>query len=99
MSTIRFRRSHDLGAEGARDIAEQVVADLETRYGGTHHWEGSVLHFERGGISGSLTVSDDAIELELTLGLVMQPFRSSIESVVAERLDELLSSPSSRGST
>lgn len=90
MSTIQFRRNHQLGAERAREIAEQVVADLENRYGGAHHWDGSVLHFERGGISGRMQVADDMIDLNLKLGLAMRPFRASIESVVSERMDKLL---------
>lgn len=90
MSTIHFRRSHDLGADRARQVAESVVRDLKSRYGGSHHWDGSVLHFDRGGISGKLAVAEDSIDLRLTLGLVMRPLKGRIEAMVSQRMDELL---------
>lgn len=90
MSKIRLERRHDLGAGRVREIAEAIATDLGNQYGGNHHWEGSVLHFDRPGISGRLAVDDDRLTLDMELGLLMRPLRGRIETAVARRMNELL---------
>lgn len=93
MSTVRIERRHDLGEQRIRAIAERLAADLEAEYGGTYHWQGSVLHFDRPGIAGTLRVGGNRLELRLRLGLMLRPLGGRIESIAARRMDELLADP------
>lgn len=90
MADIKLHREHQLGLEGARAAADQMVAKLKERFGVTGRWDGNDLHFDRSGVSGVLHIAAKAVDLEVTLGFLLKAMRGPIEGAIHEQLDSLL---------
>ncbi|MCD6679363.1 MAG: polyhydroxyalkanoic acid system family protein [Burkholderiaceae bacterium] len=63
----------------ARVAAQRVADDMAQSFEMESEWDGNALHFERSGVSGSLTVSRDRVVLDAQLGGLVGLFRASIE--------------------
>jgi len=82
MGEITVRQRHALGLAGAKRVAESIARRLQADYGGTYAWSGDTLSFERTGASGELTVTRDRLDVHLSIGLLLTPFRAQIEREV-----------------
>jgi len=89
MADIELRRAHGLGLEGARRAAEQLSADLGRKLDLRGHWEGNVLHFDRPGVAGMLTITPRDLHLEVSLGYLLKAMKPSVEKSIVEHLDAL----------
>ncbi len=87
MSTLRFARSHELGLDTARSNAQRLADDLRDKYDLVNDWQGDVLHFRRAGLCGTLTVTDQQIQLEARLGLLLAVFAPRIEARLASNFE------------
>lgn len=92
MSHIVLKRVHGLGRRKAVKRLKELVAALHEEYEFEGTWKGQVLHLERGGATGLVQVSDDAVEIDVKLGLLLRPLRRTIEARIAARLDEIFPS-------
>jgi putative polyhydroxyalkanoate system protein len=90
MADIRIARPHGLPVSRAKAAAQAAADDLARDYAVTSRWQGDTLHFQRSGVQGSIEVSPSQIALEITLGILLKGFKSTIEKSVGKRLDELL---------
>ncbi len=90
MPDIDVRRAHTLGLEGARRIADKLVADLGRKFDLRGDWKGNVLHFQRPGVTGSLTVGERDLHLTVALGFLLKAMKGSIERAVLSELDQAL---------
>jgi putative polyhydroxyalkanoate system protein len=90
MNTIRLVRRHHLSVKDAKKIAQKTADDLAQEYGLASEWEGDRLVFKRSGVDGSMHVDEQQIELSVTLGFLLMPFKFKIEQHIERRLDELL---------
>jgi putative polyhydroxyalkanoate system protein len=90
MPDIRIARAHSLPLSRAKAAAQAAADDLAQRFELSSRWEGDTLHFRRSGVQGRIEVSATQIALEISLGLLLKGFKSSIEQSVGKRLDELL---------
>jgi putative polyhydroxyalkanoate system protein len=93
MADIEITRVHNMGLAAARAAAAQVADHLGRKFGLKGHWQGNVLHFERPGVSGSLTVDDRDLSLSVALGFLLKAMKGSIESAVREEIDKVLVAP------
>lgn len=90
MSHISIHRLHRMTQKNAKQAAVQVARELETEFELSCRWAGNTLSFERPGLSGTLVVSKQAIDIEIELvGLVLGMLRTRIEAGVEEQLDRL----------
>src|SRR5579864_6502737 len=89
MATIAIDRTHDLPHDKARNLAERLATDLAQRYGFAWRWDDDDIRFQRPGVSGFLHIGASQIRLDITLGLLLAPFRASIEKQVNAELDRL----------
>jgi putative polyhydroxyalkanoate system protein len=89
MADIELHRIHNLGLAAARAAAVRMEADLGRKFGLKGAWQGNVLHFERPGVSGSLTISAEDLRISVALGFLMKAMKASIENAVARELDTL----------
>ena len=90
MADIQVKRNHKLGLEEARRAAEEIAENLKERLQTAYHWDGEHLRFKRSGAEGYLWVTEDIIEITITLGLMFKPMRGLIEGKVVEFLDRKL---------
>lgn len=86
--SIHIRRHHKLSTEQARQVAEELVQDLAERFSVDHHWEDTVLHFERGGVDGQIRIEDQAIDIQAQLGFLLSYLQPAIEREIHRYLDQ-----------
>ena len=88
MSEIHIRRTHNLSADKVRAGAERIAAELQQRFQLETGWEDNQLVFSRTGLTGTLQVEPEAIEIRLQLGLLLSVFRRQMETEIHRFLDE-----------
>ena len=86
--SINIRYPHDKPQEEARKLAEKVAEELSREFSMTYHWEGDILHFERTGVSGQLSVVPGEVVVEAKLGFLLSALKPRIESEVKKFLGE-----------
>jgi putative polyhydroxyalkanoate system protein len=90
MADISIHRKHKLGITKAKQVANKVAKDLETKYELDSEWDGHTLSFSRTGVQGTLTVSKDSIDCEVTLGFLFKAFKGPIQNEMEKNFDKLL---------
>lgn len=90
MASISIQRRHCLGLAQARQRVGELAHALEQDLGATWRWQGDELRFERAGASGCVRVAEDRLEVEVSLGLLLRPFREKIAAQIGDRLDSLI---------
>lgn len=86
MADISIVQEHSLAPHQARAAAQQVADKIACEYDLACTWRGDVLHFERSGVQGSLTLGAQQAELVIKLGFLMGGFAPMIEARVAEKM-------------
>ena len=90
MATISIAKKHRLSHKKAKDAAEEIARDLKSRFALDYAWNGDRIDFERPGVSGSMQVSNDQIQLDVSLSFLLTPIKQSIEREIHAQLDRLL---------
>ena len=88
MPSIDIRRPHQLSIADARAVVDQVAARMHEKFGMTGQWQGDTLEFSRAGISGSIAVEGNAIQVRAQLGMMLTPLKGMIEQEIRRKLDE-----------
>ena len=89
MADIDVRRVHNLGLKAARAAADRMADDLGRKFDLRGDWKGNILHFERPGVNGSLSIDDKNLHLTVSLGFLLKAMKGSIERAVMSQLDAL----------
>ena len=89
MASISVSKRHQLTHKQAKRVAEKLASDLEERFGLAWRWDGDHVRFERPGVNGSMLVGASDIRLDVKLGLLLTPLKSSIEREIHTQLDKL----------
>jgi len=63
---------------------------LSEEYAVKSRWQGSTLHFDRVGLTGTLHLAAKEIMLDVQLGFLLGAFRESIAAEIERTLDEEL---------
>lgn len=94
LSTLIVTREHRLGLAGARLAAEAVVADIDSRFPIEYEWTNDrELTFRGSSADGTLILTEETIELALTLGLFLLPMRSVIEREIFDYMERMIPCP------
>jgi putative polyhydroxyalkanoate system protein len=92
MADIALKREHNLGLKGAKAAADKMVAKLDEKFDLSGDWKGNTLSFSRPGVTGSLSVTESEMSLEVSLGFMLKMMKAPIEKAVHEQLDQVLAS-------
>ena len=79
MATIHIKRKHHLGHDEARKRLEEIARELKKKLNADYAWKGESLQFKRSGASGSIDLSDEFIELNIKLGMMLAPKAFSLK--------------------
>jgi putative polyhydroxyalkanoate system protein len=90
MSIIRVTRTHNIGIESARSEVERIAQRVQEDYGADYCWKGDTLQFSRSGVSGQITVTDDALDLTIRLGLLLTAIKGQVEEKIVAKIDQHL---------
>lgn len=88
MPKIDIRRPHQLSIEEARAVVDKVAARMQEKFGMQGRWQGDTLEFSRSGVSGTIAVGSDAIEVKAELGMMLSPLKGMVEQEIRRKLDE-----------
>ena len=88
MPKIDIRRPHQLPITAARAVVEQIAARMHEKFGMEGRWQDDTLLFSRPGVSGSIAVGSDAIQVRAELGLMLAPLKGMVEQEIRRKLDE-----------
>jgi putative polyhydroxyalkanoate system protein len=98
---IRVQRTHDLGIDRARDIADRWVDEARNKFGLECTYEKGEardqVSFARPGVSGTLVVAGDEFALDAKLGFLLGTFKDRIEEEISRNLDALLAGEQRNG--
>ncbi len=92
MADISITHKHKLSHKKAKAAAQKVVDQLAEEYGIEAEWEGDVLHFKRSGVSGTLALSANTAQMDITLGFLFMAFSSTIEEKVQQNMKKVFAS-------
>lgn len=88
MSHIDIHHAHSLTHKQARKAVEDVAVKLSDRFGMQHRWEGDVLHFNRSGVDGRITVEPRDLHVTAKLGFLLAAMKGPIEQEIRRVLGE-----------
>ena len=86
MATIDIRAHHQMEHELAQQAADELAGDLARKFDIEYGWDENVIHFERVGVTGSITVEASEIRIVAHLGLLLLVLKSRIEEEIREYL-------------
>jgi putative polyhydroxyalkanoate system protein len=94
MADIHIARQHGMSLAQARKTAFKWAEQAEEKFDmECTYQEGSTLDevsFKRSGVTGTLTVTKDAFELQAKLGFLLGAFKDKIEGEIVKNLDALI---------
>lgn len=97
MADIEVHRQHELGLAAARRAAEQMASDLARKFDVRGSWQGDTLRFERPGVSGFVTLTENDLRLSISLGFLLKAMKASIEKLVLQEIDTLFAAHAKTG--
>ena len=90
MATIDIKRAHSIGKDKAREATQQIADRLKAKMDVTYRWEGDTLKFERTGASGTIKVSDTAVEVAVDLNMMLRPMKGKVQEKIEHYFSEYL---------
>ncbi len=91
MAEIKIERSHTLGKDEARKRVGDLEPKLKEKYGVELAWKNNGEAQVKGtGVTGTLRVADEAVHIDLKLGMLLRPMASKIRSALEHQIDQAL---------
>lgn len=90
MAKVSINYPHNKTMEEAREAANTFAGKLQSKLGVSYEWQGDCMQLDRQGVSGSLALSEGAVDIELKLGMMLTPMKGQIESEIKRQLDKYL---------
>jgi putative polyhydroxyalkanoate system protein len=90
MSEIKITREHALGRDEARRRVNAMEVKLRDKYGVKLQWTGDSAEFKGTGVTGTLSVEENAVAVNLKLGLLMKPMAGKIREAMEHQLGKAL---------
>ena len=86
MSRIDMHARHNLSREEAQSAADELASDLARKFDIKYGWQGDHIHFERPGVSGTITVRAEEIRIQAQLGMLLLFLKPQIEDEITRYL-------------
>ena len=95
MATIDIRRPHALGADVAKQRAEEFAKSMEAKLGLHWKWDGDRIRFDAPsgaakGTTGTVSVDSSSVRVEVDLPFLLRAIKVSVEDKINEKLSGLL---------
>jgi putative polyhydroxyalkanoate system protein len=86
MTTIDIHALHAMKKKKAQQAAEGLACDLAEKFDIDYGWDGDAIHFERTGVSGTITVGKNEIRVVAQLGFFLVMLKGRIEEEIRHYL-------------
>lgn len=88
MSTIDIHAHHQLSHEEALNAADELSCALAKKFDINYGWEDEVIHFERPGVHGQITIQQTELRIQAKLGFMLMMLKGPIEQEIVSYLRE-----------
>lgn len=88
MPDIHITRAHTMPVNEVRQVVERLADKLQRKFGLEPRWEGNTLHISRSGVTGQIAFDDKQVQVDVRLGLLLAPLKSTVETEILDKLDE-----------
>jgi putative polyhydroxyalkanoate system protein len=86
MSMIDICAYHQMNHADAQQAADDLASDLAEKFDIDYGWDENVIHFERPGVNGSITVGEHEIHVVAKLGFLLALLKIRIEEEIRKYL-------------
>jgi len=86
-TSLNIKRNHNLGRAEARKRVDKIADSLSSKYGLSLSWEGDALKFSGSGVNGRIDVSDQSIDVDVTLGFALMMLEGAIRTSIEDAMD------------
>ena len=90
MADISIQRAHHINRVEVKQQIEELGRTLKDKLRAEYQWKDDMLKFSSKQAAGYIKVSDEAVDIEVSLGLLLQPYKGSLEQIMTAYLDEHL---------
>lgn len=90
MSEIKIDRNHALGTSEAKTRVNNLEPKLKEKYGVSLDWNGNTANVKGTGVSGTLSVDEAKVSVNLKLGLLLRPMAGKIREGLEAQVDKAL---------
>ena len=91
MAEIKIERNHTLGKNEAQKRVSELEPKLKEKYGVHLEWQPDGTAKVKGtGVTGSLALGADSLDLEIKLGLLLKPMSGRIRGALEHQIDKAL---------
>ena len=88
MSRIDICAHHQMNHAHAQKAADELAGDLAEKFSIDYGWDEDIIHFERPGVHGMITVGEDEIRIQAKLDIFLAFLKRSIEQEIVSYLEE-----------
>lgn len=88
MSRIDICAHHEMDHTHAQQAADELAGDLARKFSIDYGWDEEVIHFERPGVHGMITVGENEIRIQAELGIFLALLKSRIEEEIVSYLKD-----------
>jgi len=88
VSTIDIHAHHQLSHEEALNAADELSCALAKKFDINYGWEDEVIHFERPGVHGQITIQQTELRIQAKLGFMLMMLKGPIEQEIVSYLRE-----------
>lgn len=79
MSTVKVSQEHNLEPDELHSRIEEIASELGSRFDLKAEWQDDqTVNFKRSGLSGTLSLGADKVDVQMKLGLLMGSFKQAI---------------------
>jgi len=90
VARIVQKRQHQLAVAEVRELAEGLAEQLVSEFGGRYRWRANTISYRRSGVDAQIDCAEDAVTVDIKLGLMVSPLKGAVESEVVKMLDKYL---------
>lgn len=91
MASIQIKQDFTMPYDELKEGLDKLADKLGQQYQLDCNWDSDeCLSFKRSGAAGQVSIGDQQIELNVTLGMLMSAFKSTIESEIQGFIDEYI---------
>ena len=90
MAKISIHKQHSMPRKELESLAEELQDELSHRYGCACTRIGDEIEIKRSGITGTLKLQDDRVDIDIVLGPMLGMLAKRIEPAIRKKLDEHL---------
>jgi putative polyhydroxyalkanoate system protein len=91
MPGFNVSRTYTMPRDEVRVAAEELAHKLEIEYGVRARWQGDTVTMRGNGVDGRLEIDEEAVHVNVSLGLMASMFEGPIRRAVNDYLDRHVS--------